>query len=154
MEMIIKTGNMLDVDRGFMVHGCNCLGKMGAGIALAIRNKWPKVYEAYCQNFDNHPERKAAWYLGRIQTIWVDGDLAVVNAFTQENIGTHKRQVDYDAVYQCFENVNALALVDNLPVHFPLIGCGYAGGDWNIISAIIQDTLDPSLERTLWVLPQ
>jgi O-acetyl-ADP-ribose deacetylase (regulator of RNase III) len=154
MEMQTKIGNMLDVKTGLMVHGCNCIGVMGAGVALSVKNKWPKVFHCYRENFDNHPERPSTWYLGRIQTIWVDYNLAVVNAFTQDGIGMHKQQVDYDALYQCFEKVSALAMVDNLPVHFPLIGCGYAGGDWNIVKDIIQDTLDPSLERNLWILPQ
>ena len=28
-------------------HCCNTLGVMGAGVALALRNKWPIVYDVY-----------------------------------------------------------------------------------------------------------
>lgn len=146
--MQIAHGNLLDVARGLIVHSCNCQGKMGTGVALAIRNKWPKVYNAYVAEY-----HRGALKLGRIGAIWVAHELVVVNAMTQDRYGRDKRYTDYDAVYECFEKINRLALVDHLPVHFPKMGCANAGGDWGIVSAIIEDVLDPSLERTLWVLP-
>ena len=32
---------------GLIIHGVNCQGVMGSGVALAIRNKWPVVYDEY-----------------------------------------------------------------------------------------------------------
>ena len=39
MKFEYKTGDLLAVPSGHIVHGCNAQGAMGAGVALAIRNK-------------------------------------------------------------------------------------------------------------------
>jgi len=40
-------GDILKVKSGFIVHQVNCQKVMGGGLALAIRKKWPIVYERY-----------------------------------------------------------------------------------------------------------
>jgi len=48
--MIFVKGNLLDLaDQGefdVIVHGCNCLNVMGAGIALSISQRYPQAFEA------------------------------------------------------------------------------------------------------------
>lgn len=44
------SGNLLACT-GILVHGCNCKGVMGSGVAAAIRNRWPDVYKAYREKF-------------------------------------------------------------------------------------------------------
>ena len=52
MNIEYKTGNLLDVTSGHIVHGCNAQGVQGAGIALHIKNKWSGCYYAYRKKFD------------------------------------------------------------------------------------------------------
>jgi O-acetyl-ADP-ribose deacetylase (regulator of RNase III) len=35
-------GNIVDLSRGFIVHGCNAQGAMNFGVAKAIRDKYPR----------------------------------------------------------------------------------------------------------------
>ena len=45
--MIYVKGNLLESPVHIIAHQVNCLGIMGGGIALQIKNKWPKVFEEY-----------------------------------------------------------------------------------------------------------
>ena len=43
----IVDGDLLQANIPLIAHQTNCLGVMGAGIAKAIKNKWPDVYTQY-----------------------------------------------------------------------------------------------------------
>lgn len=141
-------GDLLAIDRGIIVHGCNARGKMGSGVALGIKHAFPLAYQAYQQQY-----RQSGLHLGDISVARVGDQKYVVNAVTQEDYGRDPGRVyvDYEAVRQCFTKVNALAKELGLPVHFPLIGCGLAHGDWRIVSRIIDETLDADVPRHLWI---
>lgn len=50
MEDNLVTYIVMDITtatRGIVVHGVNCQGVMGSGVALAIRTKWPQIFESY-----------------------------------------------------------------------------------------------------------
>jgi O-acetyl-ADP-ribose deacetylase (regulator of RNase III) len=73
--------------------------------------------------------------------------LTIVNAYTQyrlgnrdENNGQINVQVNYDAVRLAFRNIKQQFTGKRLA--YPKIGAGLAGGDWNIISQIIDEELD------------
>lgn len=75
------------------------------------------------------------------------------NAVTQKYYGrtSGKVYVDYNAVRRCFKLVNTCNLILMYDtVNFPLIGAGL-GGDWEIISKIIDEELDDSLNKVLWL---
>lgn len=145
--MNTQIGNILDVDRGVIVHGCNLQGRMGSGIALQIKNRWPKVFEAYVEEC-----KLDMADLGKVGFVWVGGQKIIANAYTQRYYGNDgKRYVDYDAIRSCFEIVLRTAKVDNLPIHYPKIGAGLGGGDWEIISGIIEEVLK-NHEHYLWLL--
>lgn len=160
-------GNLLDVEKGIIVHGCNCHGVMGSGVAKAIRQKWPEAYTVYSNRF-----KTTDLFLGDIVAIgplFTEGkvfrhldclsknipeNVIVVNAMTQYDYGANKDVVfvDYDALAACFARIKIIARDAKLPVHFPLIGCGLANGDWDIVSEIIDRTLGDDIEKHLWVL--
>ncbi len=148
-------GNLLtSVSSGVIVHGCNAEGVMGAGFALALKRLYPKAFEAYRKSFEQN-----GLELGSVVVYIQDpGDmyqdpLVIANAITQQTTGTDRRQVDYPAVRKCFKEVARLARISFVKdVHFPLIGCGLAGGEWSVIEPIIEEELD-GLNAHLWVLP-
>jgi O-acetyl-ADP-ribose deacetylase (regulator of RNase III) len=47
MIEIVEHSNLLEVKSGIICHQVNCIGAMGTGIALQIRNKWPVVFNDY-----------------------------------------------------------------------------------------------------------
>ncbi len=145
-------GNLLDVKTGVIVHGCNTHGVMGAGVAKAVRERYPgafRVYHRMCQ--------QPGIDVGQIVPYEVPSpsgrtELLIVNAITQYGYGMDKRQVNYEGLYCCFAQLKWMAKAYKLEdVHFPLIGCGLGGGDWDIVEAIIKSTLK-GLNLHLWLL--
>jgi len=152
-----------------IVHGCNCQGVMGAGIARQIAHAFPEARVA-----DTLYEVSAEEKLGTISTAWTVTDagtaLLVVNAYTQLHFGRGIQQVSYDAVSASFEEIaylchvviprvesEAAMLCDlHTPDHrmrigYPRIGAGLGGGDWRVIEDIIDKKL-AGLDHTLVVL--
>lgn len=127
-------GNLIHVNKGIIVHGCNSLGVMGAGVAKVIKDKYPECYKTYSDSI-----KLSGFSLGDVSWYEHNSDLLIANAITQQHVGTDKRQVDYEAIAKCFEKVYALAIKENREVFFPKIGAGLGGGDWKIISTIIEN---------------
>lgn len=169
------TGDILSLEKGILVHGCNCHGAMGGGIARLIRDKWYGVFQSYqtkhrmsglqlgdiqpvC-NTEFNPQYlenpKAARHL-RAHAAELPHELIVVNAMTQYDHGRDPSTVyvDYDAVFAAFARINILVRDTGLPVHFPLIGCGLANGSWDHVSRAIEQAMDPGVKLVLWKLPQ
>lgn len=149
--MEIRKGNLLEFDEGTIVQQVNCKGVMGAGLALAIRAKWPQVYNVYteflndCEEFSIHP-------LGEIVVVAVDGTpegratKAVALFFAQDAYGTDKQYTDYDAFRNCLNGLKTLNVTIPEPLFFPEgIGCGLGGGDWKVISAMIEEVQPDSI---------
>lgn len=153
MPSQIKTiyGDLLtERPNSVIIHGCNCQGVMGSGVALAVKNKYPEAFDQYVDLCNTYT---TAELLGTIQTIIVKKGITLVNAFTQLNFG-QGRQVNYDAIYKVFEEVNLfMTELDEIgmqrTLYFPKIGAGLGGGNWRIISTIIEETVDQRFNPTL-----
>lgn len=141
--MNIVMGNILDVKRGIIVHQVNCKGVMGAGLALQIRRTYPEVYLKYKDVCDTGHAS-----LGTCLILSV-GELSVANLFSQNGYGRGRCHTDYQALGKCLNDLYEWA--NGCDIHIPYgIGCGLAGGDWSIVSVLI-DTFIP--DATVWKLP-
>ena len=120
-----------------ILHGCNCQCQMGAGIALAIRKQFPEAYAA-----DLATPKGDAKKLGTISVAKIHrGSLNfhIVNAYTQLDWQGSGVKADYAAIRNAMREVKA-----HFPgrrIGYPKIGAGLAGGDWKIVSAIIEEEL-------------
>ena len=69
--------------------------------------------------------------------------LVVANMIAQHGNSTPTyRAVDYDALRRCLHNLAGAAWFAGATVHMPRIGCGLGGGDWETVSAIIEDEIN------------
>jgi O-acetyl-ADP-ribose deacetylase (regulator of RNase III) len=140
--------NLLDLAEAgefdIIIHGCNCFHTMNSGIAKQIRERYPDVYEAD-KIFSKYGD---ASKLGTI-TYKDLGDFVVVNCYTQFRYGYDgERYVEYGAVRSClkelkslYEKVKKNKVIEKIRIGIPLIGCGKAGGDWEIVKKIVNDEL-------------
>jgi O-acetyl-ADP-ribose deacetylase (regulator of RNase III) len=117
-----------------IIHGCNCFCTMGGGIAKAIKKAWPSAYFA-----DLKTSRGNQGKLGRYSSTKV-GRLTIVNAYTQMYYGRGERFVDYEALRKVFRSIKKA--FSGKRIGFPYIGAGLAGGNWKIISKIIDEELE------------
>lgn len=131
MKIEYRYGDILTTDSLYIAHCCNAQGVMSSGVAKAIRNKYPKAFTVYRERYE-----KSGLPLGFV--IGADcGDHVILNIIGQKNYGYDKHvYVDYLAIRRALRSINQHI---SEPVSFPLIGCGLAGGDWRIMSSIIEE---------------
>lgn len=142
-------GNLLDSDCDYICHQVNCKGVMRSGIAKQIRERFPEVYEEYkklCESYECGPH----YLLGSIQ--FVDR-FGVINMFSQELYGYDgQRYTSYDAFAKCLHAIRARVLIGS-KIGFPKnIGCGLGGGNWKIISALIEEILGKDYDVYIYEL--
>ena len=130
-------GNILDTDCDIICHQVNCQGVMGAGLAKQIKEKYLEAY-TYYRHFCYITYNKST-LLGNIQKIECHDGRNVVNMFSQEKYGRDRQYTDYQALEKCIRKVSELAPHYENGVAFPYgLGCGLAGGDWNIVKGLIE----------------
>lgn len=115
-----------------IAHGVNCQNKMGSGVAKALYTKWPEVKEKYHEYCEYGPPEGL---LGRSQRVTIPNRLPIFNLFTQLNYGYDgKKYVSYKAIVDAVSKIQYFG-----EIAVPKIGCGLAGGDWNVVSAILEE---------------
>ena len=131
--MKVINGDILDFVSGIICHQVNCKGVMGAGIALKIRNKWPHVYTDYRRMFE-----EGLLWLGNVLTSEITPEqLYVAHLCGQDRYGRDKRYTDYVALAACMTNLAAYH--GSRKIYMPYnMGCVNAGGDWKIVSDMID----------------
>lgn len=138
--MKLHYGNLLEMAKNgefdVIIHGCNCLHAMGAGIAKYIKQDFPEAYAA-----DKTTVYKDRKKLGTFSeaTITRNGHtFVVINAYTQfEYNGRGKDLFEYDNFPQLLQSIKSK--YGNKRIGLPLIGCGLAGGDEPRILNMIKE---------------
>lgn len=122
-----------------IVHGCNCLHTMGAGLARQIRWHYPAAYNADCRTIKGDRRKLGTCSVAQCMTRQGQS-LYIVNAYIQYDWRGHGRKADYDAIRQRLDWV--AQTFPESRIGLPMIGSGRAGGDWSVIERIIAEELD------------
>ena len=139
MILTIKD-NIINSKEEMICHQVNCKGVMGKGVALAIKNKYRYAYtqyKAFCKN------KEVKDLIGRCNIVKVQSDINpkyIANMFAQENYGYGKCFTNYEAFEICILHVLAYCnMMEIKSIAMPYkIGCGNAGGNWNIIYSLLE----------------
>lgn len=135
----IKEGNILNATEDIIGHQVNCRGVMGGGLAKQIRDKYPHVYSLYkgeCKRGDRDI------LMGSNLVIDIDGGKYVANLFGQDGYGRGKQQTEYWALRKALKKLENFASKNNYTVALPYgLGCGLAGGDWDVVYQMIEETI-------------
>ena len=135
-------GDILEVPTQMICHQVNCQGVMGAGLAKQVRTAYPQVYELYKQYCEKQTEK--ANLLGRVQFIKCPNNVIIANCFAQFGYGRGALQTSYAAFRLCMLKIKNFCKTNSINcVSIPYkMGCGLAGGNWEIISKIIAEIFD------------
>ena len=166
MSIHFVKGNLLDAKLDYYCHQVNCQGRMGSGIAKAIKEKWPVVYDEYTEKYNSrleellrncggfeHMPSVGETLLGDIQLVSVDVDKTVVNMFAQEHFGYDgKRYTSYDGFWSCLGKIREFVPMGS-KIGFPdHIGCGLGGANWEVIRTMIWEALSEDYDVYIYKL--
>lgn len=135
MAVTVIRGNLLEADVDIIGHQVNCKGVMGAGIALQLRRKYSGLFDHYIEYLATTPRP-----LGTVSLYVEQGKPIVANLYGQYGYGRYGVHTDYDALGSALWELSRIADIHGMSVALPYgIGCGLAGGDWNIVLPMIED---------------
>ena len=161
----IIDGDLFRSNARIIVHQVNCQKRMGSGVALQVKKKYPNVYNEYLKACSDD-------MLGKIQIVpinskWTDfdsGSIAiplnekfVCNMFAQSNYGYDGKQyTDINALRECFTKLYELLHEKNnnymSKIAMPYkIGCCRGGANWADVYKMIEDIF-VDCEVELWRL--
>ena len=149
--MYEKRGDIFQVESGIIMHGCNCYGVMGAGVAKLVKEKYPTAYDDYVDVCEDIHVRHPKELLGLVHMPDVSPTLHIANCFTQIAPGAH---AEIAAIRSCLQEVLAFAEESNLNVHSVQIGCGIGGLSWSEVSKVYREecALFPTVNMVVWSL--
>ena len=154
-----RTGKQANIN--CIAHSCNTRNIMGGGIAKQIKERFPQAYEADTEAYNNEYDKNGQYIhrLGKyskakFKSMFLEGDTGTIyNLYTQANLGTDERQVDYEHFWKALKNMQEDLLFTQHETGTPQIlglpygiSCGLAGGNWEIIKAMINDIFSPKCE--------
>ena len=118
-------------------HICNDIGAWGKGFVMAISKRWKEPAKQYYKEGEG-------FILGAVQFVAVEENVWVANIIGQHKIYKDENgnpPIRYEAVKEGLQQVAEYAQKINAKVQMPRIGCGLAGGSWDEIEKIIEETL-------------
>lgn len=115
-------------------HGCNCQGKMGAGIAIEFRKRWPSMYKEYA----------ALCGMGHLRPgnvfEWSNVEPRIFNLMTQPDT---KHSATVEAIKESMEEMIRQARAKKIrSIAMPVVGCGLGGLDWETQVKPVIESLD------------
>lgn len=167
-------GNLLNTHCQYICHQVNCMGKMNSGVAKAIREKWPIVFDNYekmCESWhawahahypEDYEQHAAKGMLGQIQFVPLYNNYfetlrhpQVINMFAQGNYGYDgKRYTSYDAFWMCLGQIKN-SVQKGSTIAFPhKIGSDRGGANWNVIKTMITEVLSEDYEVYIYELEE
>lgn len=135
-------GDLLNSPCDIICHQVNCRGVMGAGLAKKIAEAYPLVLRVYRDKYNKGLAR-----LGELDFIQTPDMRIVCNMYAQDRYGRDRQYTDYEAFKDCLDGiVDFVRRCESKynrkirKIGFPYnIGCGLAGGDWNIVRELIEN---------------
>ena len=125
----------------YLVNTINCVGVMGAGIALQVKKQFPAEFSEYKKACD-----KKLLVPGKVY-VFNDVISPVIIHMTTKNHWINPSKMEYIqngliSLKEYFETEK-----DNVVVALPAIGCGYGGLNWSQVKENIISELDDMNEN-------
>jgi O-acetyl-ADP-ribose deacetylase (regulator of RNase III) len=144
MTITYHTGDLMKAEEVAIAHGCNTVGRMGAGVARLVRDKFPAAYHQYqaaCASMTFH--------VGTAQAVWIPPGRIVYNLGTQRHPGA---DATVWGVFLAFANMAEDAYNRGIStIAIPRIGCGIGGLTWAEVEPAIAEAIDRSSHTDLTI---
>lgn len=135
------SGDFFEFDADIMINTVNCVGVMGAGVALAFKKRFPEMFEDYvekCRSGSIRPGSPSVW----IQKDMISKEIEIINFPTKDN---WKNPSEYHYIDDGLKWLSTyLENKNGKVVTLPALGCGHGGLDWGRVRSMISDRLQSS----------
>lgn len=135
------SGDFFEFDADIMVNTVNCVGVMGAGVALAFKKRFPEMFADYvqkCKARQIHPGQPSVW----VQRDMISKEIAIVNFPTKDDWRNPSKYSYIEDGLQWFSRY--LEDKKGKIVTLPALGCGHGGLEWSTVRAMILSKLENS----------
>lgn len=139
-------GNFFDFDADIRVNTVNCVGVMGAGVALQFKKQFPDMFEEYLRECN----------LGNVKIgkphVWIDNALfrtspVIINLPTKDH---WKKPSEYIYIEKALVWLrDYLSHNAGKTITLPALGCGHGGLDWEKVKRMITEYLSDLDTRIL-----
>lgn len=131
----LAENNVFDV----IVQGCNCFNTFGSGLAKQVREQYPAAWEADKNTIKGHPGKLGTYTFAKNERA-DNTHFYIVNAYTQYTYDRNKDVFEYEKFQEILDKLSVdNRFGDNPRFGFPLIGCGLAGGNKDVIINMLED---------------
>ncbi len=128
-------GNMFEAAADIRVNAVNCVGVMGAGIALVFKKRYPEMFIDYQRDCKNGRVRPGEMHVWRsLSGNWV------INFPTKRDWRDPSRYEDIEIGLDALRTY--LDPLGPVTIALPALGCGHGGLDWNRVSDMIRKKLE------------
>jgi O-acetyl-ADP-ribose deacetylase (regulator of RNase III) len=129
-----RSGDLFETKADIKINAVNCVGAMGAGVALEFKKRYPKMFEYYrraCARKEIKP--------GKLQ-VWTSLDgTRVINFPTKRDWKDFSRYEDITKGLKTLREY--LESEDNITVAMPALGCKNGGLNWTVVKGMIEKEL-------------
>lgn len=126
-----------DGEYDVLIHCQNIYHSWGKGFVVPLAAKYPEAKEADLATIKGD-ENKLGTYSKAVVTNAAGKEITILNCYCQKSYGQGKHFIED-------EFIKVLSEIDRSysgkTIAYPLIGAGRAGGDWAIISELINTSL-------------
>lgn len=131
-----RKGDIFQSECEAIVNAVNCIGVMGAGLALAFKKKFPKMfndYKKYCNEGKLRPGRMHVWETGS------DNPKYIINFPTKDDLSPSKMEYIVDGLETLKETIAS----NNIKtIGIPALGSGLGGLDYDDVCPLLENFAD------------
>lgn len=135
--IVFKTGDIFKSHMKTLVNPVNCVGVMGAGLALEFKKKHPKMYRGYRAICDQGKLRPGTLLFSSIE----ENGHTILSFATKDHF-KNPAQLEWieSGLIKFATNYQEFG-IDS--VAFPMLGCGLGGLDWQEVKPLMIQYLEP-----------
>ena len=138
-------GDIFAFKANAVVNTVNCVGVMGKGVALAVKQKYPPILSAY-----KHACRAGIITPGSLWCWHAHDGTIVYNVATKDH---WRDPSQYRWVESGLSRLSTiLAHVSPMTIVVPPLGCGCGGLDWDVVQPMIANALGAQTRHKILVL--
>lgn len=134
MITVLQEQNVFESPAHTIVNTVNCVGVMGKGLALAVKNRYPEVFAKYVTACES-----GKMEIGKLQLVKV-ADRWILNFPTKKHWRAASRLEYVEAGLKTFVKTYRRRHITS--VAFPPLGCGHGGLKWHDVEPLMRRYLE------------